>query len=183
MPQRANHAICRLARHTVRDGSPLQRGGCDDLCARRAGCRRRRAGAARRPSPVGSTHRPFTARLAGALVERLAGELPATAQATAPADEQRTYALQSILAALPEDDRGTTLLLAAREGLTPEETAPAGVSVSETGSRAVALRRGSAPTPSWSWRRLPRHRSAKQARNSPPVRTSPGEDADLRRRS
>jgi len=121
---------------------------------RRRAQRRRRAGTAQRPSPVGSTYRPFTARVADAVVERLAGELP-TAQATAPADEQRRNTLQAALAALPEDDRGNTLLLGAREGLTPKETALAGAPVSETGSRAVALRPGSAAMPSWSWRRLP----------------------------
>ena len=101
----------------------LQRGGCDRVCGRRTGCRRRCAGAAQRPSPVGSTHRPFTARVADALAQRLAGELP-TAQATAPADELPRNKLQAALAALPENDRGVTLLLASREGLTSREMAP-----------------------------------------------------------
>jgi hypothetical protein len=95
----------------------LQRGGCDGLRGPRAGCRRRRGGAPRRPSPVGSTHRAFTAGVADALVERLAGELPTTARATAPADEQRRNKPQPALAAPREADRATTVLLAAREGL------------------------------------------------------------------
>jgi hypothetical protein len=93
-----------------------QRRGCDGLCANRAGCRRRLAGAAQRPSPPASTHHRFTARVADALVERLAGELPSTG-AAAPADELPRNKLQAALAELPDADRETTLLLAAREGL------------------------------------------------------------------
>jgi hypothetical protein len=151
----------------------LQRGGCAGLCARRAGCRRRRAGAAQRPSPVGSTHRPFTARVADALVERLTGEMP-TAQATAPADELPRSKLQAALAALPENDRGNTLLLAAREGLTPKETTTAEHQSRRPARGLSRFVRVSAPRRSWSWRRLPGHRSARQARHTPPRRTGSG---------
>ena len=67
-------------------------------------------------------HRPFTARVADALLERLAGEMP-TAQATAPADELPGNKLQAALTALPEDDRGNTLLLAARDRMKTWRTA------------------------------------------------------------
>ena len=73
-----------------------------------------------------------------------------------------------------------------REHTAPRSTGRADAD-SETGSRGVALRPGSAPMPSWSWRRSPRHRSARQARHSRPRRTSsrtghrpppPGPDGD-----
>ena len=151
----------------------LQRGGCDGLCARRAGCRRRRAGAAQRPSPVGSTHRPFTARVADALVERLAGELPTRPGDRAgrrAAQEQAPRRPRRATRGRPRDHTAPRSAGRADAG----ENGPAEASVSETGSRAVALGPGSAPMPSWSWRRITGHRSARQGRHSPPRRTSSG---------
>jgi hypothetical protein len=142
----------------------LRRGGCDGLCARRAGCRRRRSGTAQRPSPAGSRHaggypddtepadRHLTARVADARVERLAAELR-TAQA--PDEEQPPSELQVALAALPESEPGATLLFAAWEGLTPKEIVPP-VYQSRSPARGLSrLVRGSAAMSSWSWRRVP----------------------------
>ena len=153
--------------------SHLQRGGGDGLGARRVGCRRRRAGAARRPSPGGSTHRPFTARVAGALVARLAEGLPTAARATAPADEHRRNTPQRACAARAEPDLGNSLRLPPREGLTPKEWPHRSISLGDrlVGCRATSGWRSDAAVELASFSG---HRSARQARHSPSRRARSG---------
>jgi hypothetical protein len=133
----------------------LQRGGCDRLRARRAGCRRRRSNAAQRPSPAGSqpgarypddtgpAHRHFTPRVARALIERLTTELR-TARAPSPAKGQPSSELQVAVASLPEGDRETALLVAQWEGLTPRDMATPEHRSQRPARGAVAFRQRSA---------------------------------------
>jgi RNA polymerase sigma factor (sigma-70 family) len=61
-------------------------------------------------------------RSAGALVERLAGELRSVGPAHSPADDERRTSLRRALAALPVRDR-EILTMTAWEGLTPRQIA------------------------------------------------------------